>query len=127
MNAALLAHVIAGFALVAVCFVIFGWGLLRARQATPPGPRSEQWWVQLVALAHTLVLGCGMAGVVLWLVGSPQPSDPLHARIYGPFMLVMLLGAWSFRTADRRWNIRVMAVVCLFVALLGVRAITTGY
>lgn len=127
MKGILWLHVVAGFGIVVLCSIVFVWGLLRARRDQPPSARSEGIWVQLVALSQTLVIACGALGLVLLLGAGARPADPLHSRVYGPFMVFTLLAAWGFRTSDRRWNIRVMAVASLFVALLGVRALTTGY
>ncbi len=120
-------HLGTGIAVVVLGLVAFVWGIRRARRPVPPSARNEAVWVQLVALAQTLVLACGLLGLVLLAEGGAHPKDPLHVRVYGPFMVFAMLAAWGFRTSDRRWNIRVMAVACLFIALLGVRAVTTGY
>lgn len=120
-------HLVTGFAIVVLGLAAFAWGIRRASRPTAPSARNEAMWVQLVALVQTLVLACGLVGLVLLAAGGAHPKDPLHARVYGPFMVFTILAAWGFRTSDRRWNIRVMAVACLFVALLGVRAVTTGY
>ena len=81
----------------------------------------------LTAAWQTAVAACGLAGLALWAQHHHPHIDPLHLRVYGPFMVVAILGAYSFRTGDGRWNMRVMAVAALFVALLGVRALWTGY
>ena len=127
MKSVLWIHIVAGFGIVALCTVVFVWGILRARRPHPPSERSERIWVQLVALSQTLVVACGALGLMLLMSAHSRPADPLHTRVYGPFMVFTLLAAWGFRTSDRRWNIRVMAIASLFVALLGVRALTTGY
>lgn len=118
--------------------VVAGWGLLGSR-AGEPGPqprrgavrlgggsRRDRVFTQLAALVQTLVLLCGAMGLTLLAGPGGGPDDSLHTSIYGPFMVAALIGAWTYRTADRRWNVRVFAVACIFVAGLGVRAFFTG-
>jgi hypothetical protein len=127
VNSLLMIHVAAGAAVVAAAAAVAAWGIARGRRLRLGGPaREDRGFTQLVALTQTLVLGCGVLGVMLLAGPGAGPDDPLHARVYGPFMAAALLGAWSFRTADARWNVRVFAVASLFVMGLGVRAFFTG-
>ena len=80
---------------------------------------------QLITLTHVLVIGVGLAGVLL-IPAPGGPSDPLHARVYGPTMLLVLGAAWVSRTPDPRRNMGIFAVACGFVGLLALRALTTA-
>lgn len=120
-------HGAVGVVTVIVAAIAATWGIWRSRAGTlPPSPREAAAWRQLTAGWQTLVVATGMLGLVPLLRGHAHP-DPLHVRVYGPFMLVAIVSAWSFRTSDSRWNMRVMAVAAMFAGLLGVRALVTGY
>lgn len=127
MDPLLLLHVLTAALLVAVAGAVCAWGFARSRRLRLGGRgREDRLYTQLVAFMQTLVLAAGLLGLLLLAGDGGSPEDPLHARVYGPFMLVAVIAAWSFRTADPRWNVRVFAVVALFVAALGVRAFVTG-
>lgn len=103
------------------------WGLGRSGRVRLGGStREDRGFTQLVALTQTLVVGAGLLGVLALAGPSAGPDDPLHSRVYGPFMVLAVIGSFSFRTEDPRWNVRVAAVVGIFITGLGVRAFFTG-
>jgi ABC-type molybdate transport system substrate-binding protein len=71
------------------------------------------------------VLATGLLGLALLAEGH-RAHDPLHARVYGPFMLVAIVAAYGYRTRNATANIRVFAAASLVVAALGLRAFWTG-
>ena len=144
-------HVALGGAVVVLGFGVFAWGLLRVRRMATPGGAGEQLgqpaqsaapavqptaparrgrrvdaFTQLLALSQSAVFACGLLGLVLLARAGSGPDDPLHSRVYGPFMVLAIIAAYGFRTGDARWNTRVFAITSLFVAGLGVRAFYTG-
>lgn len=119
-------HVVAGLALVAVALVVGGWGLGRSRAiASSSAERESRAFAQVLQLSHTLVLATGLLGVAL-LVEGHRAADALHARVYGPFMVVAIVAAYGYRTRSARQNVRVFAIASLVVAALGLRAFWTG-
>jgi hypothetical protein len=119
-------HVITAVALVLVAVGVGAWGLLRSRRLAQAGSSTEaRWFAQLLQLSHTLVLAVGVLGLALLLEGH-RIGDPLHVRVYGPFMLVAIVAAYGYRTGDARRNIIVFACASLVIAALGLRAFTTG-
>lgn len=126
MNAALSWHTTAAGLLVAVNLVVAAWGLWRwARPGGEGGSKSDRIFTQVLALSHTLILLVGVLGIAT-MVGDQRPEDPLHSRVYGPFMLIAVIAAYGFRTADVRRNTLVFALAALVVSALGVRAMQTG-
>ena len=126
MNPLVTVHVAAAVALVVLAVLVGVWGLARSRAITSEDAVCEpRWFAQTLQLSHTLVLATGLLGIALLLEGH-RSSDPLHARVYGPFMLVAIIAAYGYRTGDARQNLRVFAVASLVIAALGVRAFTTG-
>lgn len=121
-------HIGAAALLLSLAVGAFSWGMfLTRRGAREPHPRTIALWNHVVVTLQTAVFATGGLGLWLYLApGANHPADPLHARVYGPFMVVVIVAAWGFRTDEGRWNVRVMAIAGLFIALLGVRAITTG-
>jgi hypothetical protein len=127
MQVLVVLHIALGAAAVLAASVACVWGIYRSRKGSPrPSARSQALWNQLVATSQTLVIGTGLAGLLLLEQRHHAKVDHLHSRVYGPFMVAAIIAAYSFRTADARWNVRVMAVASLFVAGLGVRAFFTG-
>ena len=79
----------------------------------------------LISLTHVLVVGMGIAGLVL-VAGGAGVSDPLHTRVYGPAMVLVLAAAWVYRLPDARRNFVLFALACALVAGLGARGLQTG-
>jgi hypothetical protein len=123
----IIVHVVAAAVLVGAAFAVGIWGLVRARTiaASTSGGREPAFFAQALQLTHTLVLGVGLAGVAMLIAGR-APSDELHVRVYGPFMLVAIVAAYGFRTSDHAANVRVFAVTSLVIGALGLRAMWTG-
>lgn len=142
-------HVFAGGLLVALAIVVGLWGLVRSRRVSAAAPidpgtdpgidtggelhpvsgpptRGDLVFRQLLALSQTMVFAAGLLGLAVLVLDENSPEDPLHARVYGPFMVVALMAAYGFRTADPHWNTRVFAMASLVIAALGVRAFATG-
>ncbi len=119
-------HSALGLILIVANLVVAIWAALLSRddeRAAQP-PRA---FIHLAAAAWTLVAAVGLAGLALILGGDGAPSDRLHSRVYGPFMVVALLSAYGFREDGRPgFNIRVTAIASLIVVLLGLRAAFTG-
>lgn len=127
MNTVLILHQAAGVAMLALAVVVCVWGFARAsldEQSRWASPRSERTFLHLVALSQTAVFACVAAGVML--LGRARADDPLHAKVYGLFTVVAVLASYGYRTADRRANARLYAIVAAIVIGLGVRAFTTG-
>lgn len=122
MDAFQIMHVVAGVATVVLAVVACAWGLARARGDGKPIAGA---FAQVLALSQVAVVATGLLGLAV-MGGGTRPHDPLHARVYGPFMLVAIVAAWGFRTGEARWNTRVFAIAAGFVAALGVRALMTG-
>ena len=119
-------HVVAAVGLLATALVAGGWGLARARRIVAPSAEHEgRWYAQVLQLSHTLVVATGLLGLAL-LADGHRTDDPLHVRVYGPFMLVAIVAAYGYRTRDAALNVRVFAVAALVVAALGLRAFWTG-
>lgn len=119
-------HLATGAALILAALLVGGWGLLRARRiGGPREPREAAAFAQLLQLSHTLVVATGLLGLAL-LADGRRPDDPLHARVYGPFMLVAILAAYGYRTASPVRNVRVFAAASLVLVALGLRAFVTG-
>lgn len=117
-----LLHVWAGLLLVALNAAAGVWGVWRYARATGPSRSFDH----VLALAQTSVFVAGLIGVAL-LAGDGRPDDPLHERVYGPFMVIAILAAWGFRRPEHpRTNTLVFAIAALAVAALGVRALYTG-
>lgn len=126
MEPLVIVHVASAIALLAVAVLVGVWGLARARSiAGGASPREGRWFAQLLQMSHTLVALTGILGAALLLDGN-RPSDPLHARVYGPFMVVAIIAAYGYRTGDAVRNVRVFAVSALIVLALGLRAVATG-
>ena len=119
-------HVIAAAALVVAAAVVGAWGLVRARSIANPARRREgAAFTQLLQLSHSLVIATGLIGLFL-LGDGHRPDDPLHARVYGPFMVIAILAAYGYRTDRAVTNVRVFAIVSLVILALGARALVTG-
>lgn len=119
-------HLIAGVALVALCLVVGAWGLARAgRMDAPDTARESRVFAHALQLSHTLVFAVLLLGAAL-LAGGRHAGDPLHARVYGPFMLVAVVAAYGYRTPRPATNVRIFAGAAIVIALLGLRAIWTG-
>lgn len=119
-------HVIAAVALLAFALLVGVWGLVRARRiAARDAGREGRWYAQALQLSHTMVLATGLLGLGLILEGH-RSEDPLHAQVYGPFMLVAIVAAYAYRTRDAAMNVRVFAIAALVVLALGLRAFVTG-
>jgi hypothetical protein len=121
-------HLIVGVLLVALAGVVGVWGLARSRRIAEPTSEDAgegRWFGHMLQLTHTLVLATGLIGLVL-LVEGHTLSDPLHARVYGPFMVVAIIASYSYRTKDPRRNVIVFAVGALIILALGLRALATG-
>lgn len=126
MDPLVIVHVVAAVALLALAIVVGSWGLARARHiAAPVATREGRWYAQVLQLSHTLVLATGLLGLALAVEGH-RSDDPLHARVYGPFMLVAIVAAYAYRTRDAALNVRVFAIAALVVFALGLRAFVTG-
>jgi hypothetical protein len=119
-------HVIAAVALLVLALLVGAWGLARSRRITAPDAQREgRWFAQALQLSHTFVLATGLLGLALLLEGH-DVHDPLHVRVYGPFMVVAIVAAYGYRTTDSARNVRVFAVASLVVAALALRAFVTG-
>jgi len=119
-------HVVAAVALVASVVAVGVWGLARARQIGSADPgREGRSFAQLLQLSHTLVLATCLIGLAMVLEGRSS-SDPLHARVYGPFMVVAIVAAYAYRTKVAVTNVRVFAITALVIAALGLMAFVTG-
>lgn len=119
-------HVAAASLLVAIALVVGAWGIARSRSiAASDHPRESRAFAQILQLSHTLILAVGLIGLALLLEGH-RNDDPLHARVYGPFMVIAVIAAYGYRTKVARTNVVVFAVASLVVAALGVRAFYTG-
>ena len=119
-------HVVAAVALLAFTLLVGVWGMARARRiAAPDAGREGRWFAQALQLSHTMVLATGLLGLAL-LADGHRSSDPLHARVYGPFMLVAIVAAYAYRTRNATMNVRVFAIAALVVLALGLRAFVTG-
>ena len=126
MEPLVLVHVASAVALLSLAIVVGIWGLARARSiGAGDHPREGRWFAQVLQMSHTLVVLTGILGLALLLDGG-HPDDPLHARVYGPFMLVAIIAAYGYRTSDAARNVRVFAAASLIVLALGLRAIATG-
>lgn len=112
-------ELLAGFVVVAN-LAAGVWGLVVARQGSAP-----RAWGHLVAVGQSSILVQGAVGLALLAAGG-RPLDPLHARVYGPFMVVAYVVAYGFRTGDVARDTRTFAICGLVVAALGVRAMQTG-
>jgi hypothetical protein len=113
-------HDILAWALVAANGAVAALGI-----AIPGGAASSRWFRQLLALSQTLVAATGLLGLLL-LVDGGGPDDPLHTRVYGPFMAVAIVAAWGFAGDDPRRNARIFGFAALAVTALGARAIVTA-
>jgi len=121
-----LLHVIVAVALLVATLGVGAWGLARARAiASGAVPREAKVFGHLLQLSHTLVFASVLVGAGLMLEGH-RSGDPLHVRVYGPFMLVAIVAAYGYRTKDPLLNVRVFAVASLVIFALGLRAFTTG-
>lgn len=119
-------HVIVAVALVVLALLVGVWGMVRARViGADAHPREGRVYAQLLQLTHTFVFAIVILGGAL-LVKGYSVADPLHARVYGPFMLVAIIAAYGYRTKVAATNIRIFAISALVVFLLGLRAIVTG-
>lgn len=119
-------HVVAAVALLVLAMLVGVWGLVRAQKiAAPQHEREGRWYAQALQLSHTMVLATGLLGIALLAEGH-RSSDPLHARVYGPFMLVAIVAAYAYRTRNAIANVRVFAIAALVVLALGLRAFVTG-
>lgn len=128
MNTTIALHGAAAIALLVLAALTGVVGIVISRQGRGrPAPRTLALWRQGIALTWTLVAATGLLGLVIYMSGHHRPSDPLHARVYGPFMAFTIIAALGFRTPDQRWNTRVFAIASLFILALGVRAVFTGY
>lgn len=126
MEPLVIVHVAAAAVLVAIAATVGAWGLARAdRIGKGEGPRESRVYAQLLQLSHTLVIATGLLGLGL-LIGNDRPDDPLHARVYGPFMVVAIVAAYGYRTGNAARNVRVFAVTSLVILALGLRAFVTG-
>lgn len=114
-----------GYALVALNLTAGCWGL--ARKTVPEGEsRIDRWFVQVRATAVTTMIATGVAGLFL-LADGARPGDPLHTRVYGPFMVVAVLVALGYRAESTPLRFqRVFAVANLVIAALGARALFTA-
>ncbi len=102
------------------------WGLIGRRKLQwGATDRGSMAYARIAVLMQTLVIGTAIFGGLLWLNGA-RPGDPLHVRVYGPFMVAAIIGAWGYRTDDANWNARVVAFSAFFVFLLGLRALFTS-
>ena len=127
MDPVVVLHIVAATLLLALATATGVWGIVLSRKGRGrPGDRTLAIWRQGIALTWTLVATTGLLGLAL-LGGKHHPGDPLHARVYGPFMAFVIIAALGFRTPDQRWNTRVFSVASLFILALGVRAAFTGY
>lgn len=125
MRPVLAIHVAVAVALLALATGVGVWGIVRARPGSPiPAQRSELRFLRLVAWVQSAVFAVGLTGLLL--LGRSRPDDPLHAKVYGPFMVVAIVASIAYRSDDGRFNSRLYGIVALVIAALGVRAATTG-
>lgn len=126
MEPLVLVHAASAVALLAVALVVGCWGIARARSiGDGDGAGEGRAFAQLLQLSHTLVAVTGVLGLALLGYGG-HVDDPLHARVYGPFMVVAIVAAYGYRTSDPRRNVLVFAAASLVVFALGLRAFVTG-
>jgi hypothetical protein len=119
-------HVVAAIVLLALAVVVGVWGLVRARTlGAGEHPRESRAFAQVLQLSHTFVFATGRLGIGL-LMADHRSDDPLHVRVYGPFMVLAIIAAYGYRTSNAAANIRIFAVAALIIAALGVRAVVTG-
>lgn len=97
------------------------WNLVAALRRRPPAPQT--WGI--LAIGEFLALAQGAIGAVLYLEGE-RPARGLHL-LYG-VVAVLTLPAYYLisRGRDDRRASWAYALVCLFLAGIGVRAMTTG-
>ena len=113
-------HLVVGVGLLVSNLVAGLWGLLVYRGTL----RAGRVYAQVLALAHTLVVGQAMLGLLL-LGGERRAADSIH-YVYGLAPLVLVGFAYSARTEDARRNVLVFSLSALVVAGLAARAWTTG-
>ena len=119
-------HQVGGVALVIVAACVGVWGLVRTRAiAEGAPPREGRLFAQLLQLVHTLVIAGGLLGVMLYLTDH-RPSDALHSRVYGPFMLAVIVASYAYRTKDASANVRIFSIGSLVIFALALRAVWTG-
>jgi hypothetical protein len=119
-------HDIGGVALVVIALIVGVWGMVRARPiGRSASPRESRVFAQLLQLVHTLVVAEGLFGVML-LAQDHRAVDPLHERVYGPFMVVVIIASYAYRTKDGVTNVRVFSIGALMIFALGLRALWTG-
>lgn len=127
MDPLVIVHLVVAIVLLAAALVVGVWGLLRTDAIASTGESREgTWFAQLLQFSHTLVLATGLLGIALLAEGTHASEDPLHARVYGPFMLVAIVAAYAYRTRNAAMNVRVFAIASLVVLALGLRAAVTG-
>ncbi len=115
-----IAHAVVGSLLIAANLVVAVWGYLAYRRDRPPG----RWFMQLLALAQTLVLAQATLGLVLLGEGR-EPADRLHF-VYGLLPLLAVAYPYALRGEDGRRNLLLFTVGSALVAALGIRAFMTG-
>ena len=111
-----------------LCIVLAAFGDLTRRYTMP----HLFWWILWLAqipLAVQAVLGVGV------LAGGARPRTPYHL-MYGALILLTLLGLYGLRPGgwirrtfvkDERYReSRWLALICLFLAALVLRAYMTG-
>ena len=126
MDPVVVVHVVLAAGLILLAAVVGVWGLARSgRIASDARPRESRAFAHALQLSHTLVVATGLIGLGLLAEGH-RSGDPLHARVYGPFMVVAIVAAYGFRSPDPRTNVRVFAVCALAILALGLRAALTG-
>lgn len=117
---------VAAIVLVFAALLVGIWGLARSGQISQGlVPREGKLFSHLLQLSHTLVFTVGILGIMLWFEGH-RPNDPLHARVYGPFMVVAIMAAYGYRTRQASTNIKVFAVASLVIFALAIRAFYTN-
>ena len=88
--------------------------------------RTNPWLaMQLISLGHAAVVLTGILGLIL-LTQVPEPRDPLHARVYGPVMVIAIIYGYSSRTDDARRTLIVFSLIAAMIAGMGLRAVQTG-
>lgn len=126
MDPLVVVHVIAAVALLLFTGVVGVWGVARGGAiGAGDRPREGKAYAQLLQLSHTLVAVTGLLGFALLIEGH-RVGDPLHVRVYGPFMLVAIVAAYGYRTRNAGRNVRIFAVASLVIFALGLRAMFTG-
>ena len=119
-------HEVGGVALVALALVVGVWGLARARAiGTGANDRESRVFAQLLQLVHTVVIAEGLLGLALLAQGH-RAADGLHERVYGPFMLAVIVASYAYRTKDGVVNVRVFSIGSLIICALALRAVWTG-